>query len=295
MGDITRGAFIFTGAAAATGVAVGVVAQRNAPGGTGGPEAPPKASLRATRLDGDVPLAPDDEAWDDADEEKIPLLAQQAAAPFLEQAGLDEVRVAALRGANHLGVRVRFDCDDPRDLPGLAGFGDAIAMQLPLRGTAAPPVTMGAPGQPVHIIRWTSVWQRDVDRGFSEVEAIYPNAVRDVSPQDILPPRTARLYSPGLEVGNPMSRRVRKWPVEEAFAEGFGSLTPLVTRVSARAEGRHSDGRWSVVIAAPLDRAPTGDSLAAVGAVPLAFAIWVGAQGNRGSRKHYTDWVQCTL
>ena len=82
--------------------------------------------------------------------------------------------------------------------------------------------------------------------------------------------------------------------MEEAFAEGFGTLTPLPDQ-RARAGARHENDHWSVVLAAPLDRRPSGDVISDQPGVPMAFALWIGADDNRGSRKHYTDWIHCTL
>jgi hypothetical protein len=289
MGEITRGALIFTGAAAATGVGVGVLAQKYSP-----PEPPQKAApVPVPRIDGAISLSADDPAWKDADRTTVAVVPQQLAPPILVTPALDEIKLAALYNDRELGVLVEFPSAEPQDLPGLAAFGDAVAMQLPL-AAGTPPITMGGLGQPVHILRWSAVWQRDVDRGRSRVETIYPNTVRDVSPESVLPPESAELYSPGRAVGNPMSALERKWPVEEVYAEGFGSVTPF-PRQRARAAGRHRDGRWSVVLAAPLDRRPHGDVLSDRTSVPVAFAVWIGSEGNRGSRTHYTDWVQCTL
>lgn len=289
MGEMTRGALIFTGAAAVTGVGVGVLAQKYSP------ETPQTAAAAVPipRIEGDIPLSADDAVWKDVDRTKVVVTPQQLAPPILEQPTLDEMEMAAVYNDREIGVLVRFACKEPQDLPGLGAFGDAVAMQLPL-APGTPPITMGGPGQPVHILRWSSVWQRDVDRGRSRVETIYPNTVRDVSPESVLPPETAALYSPGRAVGNPIAALERTWPVEEVFAEGFGSLTPLATQ-RARSAGRHSDGRWTVVLAAPLDRRPDGDLLTDRASVPIAFALWIGSAGNRGSRKHYSDWVECKL
>ncbi len=290
MRDITRGAFITTGATAAAGVGVGLLAERFAPGEV----IPLSTAVTALRIREDVSLDADGPGWRHAVPISVALAPQRIAPPFLEQASLDQMVVAAVHNDRELGVLMRFPCDVPRDLPGLGEFGDAVALQLPLRGQAPPPIAMGGPGLPVHILRWSSVWQRDADRGRSGVETVYPNVVRDVSPEVVLPRESAELYSPGLAVGNAASALERRQPVEEGIAEGFGSLTPLRTP-KARAGGRHGDGHWTVVIAVPLDRTPDGDAIAPGATVPLAFAVWIGARDNRGSRKHFADWIQCTL
>lgn len=291
MGEMTRGALIFTAAAGAAGVGVGVLADRYGPQGP--PE--PRPGLVAGRTDREIPLDPDAEEWTSQEALTVPVLAQQIAPPTLADATLDDVELTAMHNVKELAVLVRFKCADREDLPGLGSYADAVAMQLPLvAGGKRPPITMGGPGQAVHIVRWSSIWQRDAERGRSRVETIYPNTVRDVSPESVLPAEAAGLYSPGRAVGNPVSALKRAWPVEEAFAEGFGTLTPLPEQ-RARAGGRHRDEHWNVVLAVPLDRRPSGDLISDQPQVPVAFALWVGAHGNRGSRKHYTDWIQCTL
>jgi hypothetical protein len=290
MGEMTRQAFVFTGAAAAAGVGLGFAFDKYGPGEV----IPRSTNLTALRIREEVSLDVDGPGWSNAEPISVALKPQQAAQPKLETPSLDEMVVAAVYNDRELGVLTRFPSNAPQDLAGLGQFGDAVALQLPLRGTAAPPITMGGPGQPVHILRWTSVWQRDVDRGRSHVEAVYPNVVRDVAPQTILPPKSAVLYSPGLAVRNTASVPKHEQPIEEAFAEGFGSITPLPSN-GARARGRHRDGHWEVVMTVPLKRAPHGDSIERGATVPIAFALWLGAAGNRGSRKHFADWVQCTL
>lgn len=289
MGEVTRGAFLTAAAAGATGVGVGFLAEKFGPPG---PE-PEQAPLIVPRVSGPLARTPDHRMWIEAAGVDVPVLAQQLVAPMLAEASLETVAVSALANDTELGVHMRFACDHPSDLPGLAGFGDAIAVQVPL-GPGVPPVAMGGAGQPVHIIRWSAVWQRDIDRGRSGVATIYPNVVRDVSPDSVLPPRTARLYTAGRAVGNPMSARSRTSALEEAVAEGIESLTPHPAP-TVQGSGVHRRDHWNVVMVMPLDRRPLGDDLSQRPAIPLACAVWIGEAGNRGSRKHYTNWLELRL
>jgi hypothetical protein len=154
---------------------------------------------------------------------------------------------------------------------------------------------MGAPGFPVHILQWRATWQRDIDSGgITGVDQIYPEVVHDVMPDDILPPATAQLYWVGREAGNPLSQVSRTTPVEEVVAEGFGSVTHL-SQQTAIGHGVHEDGGWRVVVAVPSARTGVGDPLAPGTSWPVAFAVWLGSEENRGGRKHYANWQTVVL
>jgi hypothetical protein len=183
----------------------------------------------------------------------------------------------------------------PNDVSGLARFQDAVAVMLPAAGPAEPPITMGAPGKPVHILQWRAGWQRDVELGRSQgVKDQFPNVIRDLDPGDILPAEAAVLYSPGRAVGNPMSAAMRTTPVEEVVAEGFGSTTTLAEQV-AGGTAVHDEGRWWVVISLPLARGRGLAQIAAGRSWPLAVAVWSGDARNRGGRKHYATWAPMTV
>jgi hypothetical protein len=154
---------------------------------------------------------------------------------------------------------------------------------------------MGAPGSPVHILQWRATWQRDIDSGGNTgVDQIYPAVVHDVMPDDVLPPNTAQLYWVGREAGNPLSQNVRSTPVEEVVAEGFGSVTHLASQ-TAVGHGLNEDGRWRVVIAIPSARTGVGEPLAPGTTWPIAFAVWLGSEENRGGRKHIANWQTLVL
>src|SRR3990172_3029845 len=94
-------------------------------------------------------------AWRAAQRVIVPLSAQQVAPPFLDRAGVDELRVSALHDGRELALRLEWDDRDLDDLDGIRRFHDAVAVQLPAKaGTTPPPITMGAPGAPVPILQW---------------------------------------------------------------------------------------------------------------------------------------------
>lgn len=286
MGKVTR--------RAALGAAGVVVAAAVGVRLSGDDEPPPLSDwLFAGRVDGPVPAEdPGDPRWSEG-EIRVPLVAQNVAPPGKPAPGVPDLAVSALHDGSELGLRLRWSCEEPHDHVGLGRYQDSAAVQLPVRDRARPPITMGGPGAPVHLLQWRAGWQRDADRGRTGVEGIYPRVVRDVDAEEVLG-RAGALFSPGLAVGNPMSVRAPRSPVEEAVAEGFGSVTHL-ERQRARGRGAWEDGGWRVALALPLDRRPDASPIPPGVAVPVAFAVWAGAAGDRGGRKQYADWINLQL
>ncbi len=251
----------------------------------------------AAFVDGEIPTTdPKSGTWGDAQPVLVPLVAQQIAQPYLEQAGVDEIEVRALHNGTEVALLLEWDDDSVDDLDGIRRYHDAVAVQLPTTGGAKPPpLTMGAPGTPVHILQWRATWQRDIDSGGNTgVDQIYPEVVHDVMPDDILPPETAQLYWVGREAGNPLSQNVRSTPVEEVIAEGFGSSTHAPNQ-AASGRGVNEDGRWKVVVSVPSAREGVGEALAPGTSWPVSFAVWLGSEENRGSRKQIGDWQTLVL
>jgi hypothetical protein len=290
-GGLTRRGALAVGATAVAGTALAATLGRFRP-------APPPelaTSMTAVRRDDGVPLDPADSAWSSVPGILVALSPQQAAPPILQEAAVDTLTVRAAHDGRELAFQLAWDDPDLDDLDGIGVFHDAVALQLPVAaGGQAPPITMGAPGAAVHILQWRGSWQRDMDAGRAGTEALYPHLVRDVTPDDILPPEAAVAYRPGLAVGNQLSAEARTSPVEELVAEGFGSATSLENGAS-RGAGVHEDGGWRVTIALPLDRGEAGAPIEPGSTWPVAFAVWLGSRDNRGGRKHFADWVQCDV
>jgi len=283
-GGVTAGAVVAAGAGVA-GIATAVERRKEAPVVTGAP-------IVARRHAGEIPLRdPGAAPWRDAERVLVPLVAQQLVPPYLDRTGVVELRARAAYNANQVALLVEWEDDEVDDLDGIRRYHDAVAVQLPARLGASPPaITMGAPGNPVHILQWRATWQRDLDSdGKTGVDQIYPEVVHDVMPDDVLPRQTAELYWVGRKAGNPLSQNFRTTPIEEVVAEGFGSVTHLRGQ-TASGHGVHEDGRWRVALSFPADRAGVGDPIAPGTSWPIAFAVWLGSQENRGGRKHYADW-----
>jgi len=254
------------------------------------------APIVARYVDGDLPVTdPQSATWDEADATLVPLAPQQLVQPYLETAGVGSLDAKALTNGAELALLLEWEDDSVDDLDGIRRYHDAVAVQLPTRAGTPPALTMGGPGTPVHVLQWRATWQRDIDSGGNTgVDQIYPEVVHDVMPDDVLPPETAELYWVGREAGNPLSQNIRSTPVEEIVAEGFGSTTHLPDQ-TARGHGSNDGGRWHVVVAVPTARTGVGEALAPGSTWPVAFAVWLGSDENRGARKHISQWQSLVL
>jgi hypothetical protein len=250
----------------------------------------PAEALVARFVGGDVPLDdPGSDVWNEAIEVPVRLVAQRVAPPFLDAAGLGVLHARALHNSRVVAFRLDWEDDSVDDLDGVRRYHDAVAVMLPTVPGAPPPITMGAKGQPVHIMQWRATWQRDID-GKTGVDQIYPNVVHDVMPDDVLPADAAADYWVGRKAGNPLSQVTRSTPVEQIVAEGFGTTTH-VPSTEAGGRGAHDGEGWRVAIAVPRTRSGIGAPLGGTGEWHVSFAVWLGDRGNRGGRKHYADWL----
>lgn len=268
-----------------------------------GPAAPaPKApEVIVTRLDA-VPALKDvfDPAWEKVPAAEVPLQPQQTAAPMLASSTIASITVQACRDNQRIAWRIAWPATQPATSVETGQFSDALALQFPMADGA--PFTMGGKGKPVRLLHWKALWQHDLDKGFQDVEDLYPNAWTDLYwftqskrlDQSYDNP-AARQYVPALAAGNPMARFDRKSPLEEIAAEGFGTATTLPDSPS-NARGAWKDGRWTVVVDRPLDaREALAERLQSAGGNLISFAVWDGSAGNRGGRKHYCNWIPLKL
>ncbi len=262
-------------------------------------EAQAAAPLQALYHPGRLPLLkPSDPAWQKATPVRVQLFPQQMVLPFLKASGIRRLTVRALYGDRELGFLLEWADTFANQEDTLARFHDACAVQLPCRAAKEPPpFTMGSRGRRVHIFQWRASWQADIERGGGyeqRVAASRPRIVRDIAPQTLLPATVARLWTPALAVGNPVSVAQPRTAVDEIVAEGYGTATS-VEPSRGRGWGEHRGRRWRVAVGLPLARRPVADPIRPGSTWPVAFAVWLGGRDNRGGRKHWAPWVDCHL
>lgn len=248
-------------------------------------------------------LDPLSAVWDDTPAAELKLQKQTIAMPMLEQTTVDNVRVQALTDGRLIAWRLEWK-DPTHDANVDSGrFSDAVALQFPLEPLA--PHTMGDHRHPVSILHWKALWQKDVDEHFQDVQDLHPNYWADLYwfaggtapqrvPDDFGDPRSHTWFV-AYQAGNPMADFERKLPVEELAAIGFGTLTPQAESLTT-GRGVWSDGSWHVVFVRPAQTSDAMDYQFWAGdRGSIGVAVWDGAGGNVGGRKHWTNWTDFTV
>ncbi len=244
----------------------------------------------------DDPLDP---FWNKIAPTEVALLPQQVAPPVLASGTIANLEVQAVKDDQRYVWRLSWEQERIADTSDVGEFSDAVAMQFPLSEGA--PYTMGGPKMPVRMLYWKAIWQKDVDEGFQDWAKTHPNSDADFYWfAEGEPPYTvdksfndpkSKQWLIAASAGNPMANFVRKSPIEEMTAHGFGSSTHISTTPS-RGRGTWQDGKWYVVLDRPI--ASSDPLIKRFNENPnqqlVAFAVWDGSADNRGGRKNITNW-----
>ena len=248
-----------------------------------------------------VPLDPKASVWGQARATDVPLTPQNIALPRLNEVSISTVRVRSLHDDEKVGFLLEWQ-DATRDARASHPdeFRDAAALLFSL-SPDLPNICMGAPGQLANLWHWKADWQEDIDKGFQDVVQAYPNFYKDVyagvsgtppyqAPQDFSS-ALAQSYFIGSSAGNPLSQFEKASPVEELVSAGFGTATHKAAQ-NVAGKGVWENGRWRVVLIRSLE---TNDAEAAPLAgrteVPLAVAVWNGANREVGARKQLSSFL----
>jgi len=255
--------------------------------------------LRSRFIDEPVPVTdPESGLWSRGTAQRIALEGQGVIIPLKQAAPGKEVRVRSVHDGKTIGFLLEWD-DPDRDEHTIKidSFRDACGVFMGAFPANPSLWTMGMPDSPVTILHWKADWQKDIDEGFQDLEVAFPNVdfefypplvgvVNPKIPDDY--PKEARERLPGWSVGNPISQPVKTTPVEKVRAVGPGTLKHLVTQ-NATGRGIWKGGRWKVALAKPLAAEDDEEIAVAPGSTySLAFTVWSGVDGDRGSRKLLT-------
>lgn len=240
-----------------------------------------------------VPLTdPNAPFWAQQPMVEVPMLPQNVTTPNNLQPAVSQLQVRAV----HDGFKIAFLLEWPDATMSLRNvvnqFADNVALELPVnpKPEALPAPMMGNLGGRVSILQWRSVFQNDLIAGEPTVRSLYPNALIDIYPDELLKASDARPYQGALGLDNPISRP-RGTPVIEQMAEGWGTLTDKPAQ-HGEGMGAWKEGKWQVVISHPLQTQDANDPPLTPGlATSVAFAVWDGGNHEVGARKAWANWV----
>jgi DMSO reductase family type II enzyme heme b subunit len=254
--------------------------------------------LNAVRIKGVGPILDvDSPEWKKARAISIPLQPQTVTTPTNPGPAVHELKVKAAHNGQWLAILIEWK--DPTKNDGhlvVDHFGDQVAVELPIKRDAAPVPSpmMGNPGGRVNILQWRAAFQHDLEHGGPTIKHLYPNALIDLYPDQVLRASDARPYTGALGVDNPISRP-KLSPVLDQMSEGWGSMT---VKPDQHADGRGiwEKGVWRVVITTPMaTESMNAPRLAPGDKTFAAFAVWDGGSREVGSRKAWSNWVPLTL
>jgi DMSO reductase family type II enzyme heme b subunit len=255
------------------------------------------ATIEAIRVDSTGPLLdPQAMYWMKAPAVTVALLPQTIVAPVQSQPAVQSLQVKAAHNGQWVGLLLQWADPTQSDRVVVDQFGDQIAIELPMRydPNALPSPMMGNPGGRVSVMQWRAAFQHDLAAGDPTTQGLYPNALIDSYPDQVLRATDARPYMGAVGLDNPISH-ARRSPVLDQMAEGWGSLTVKPVQ-DADGFGIWANGQWLVVISHPLWNGGDNDpNLGAGGTSAVAFAVWDGGNREVGSRKAWAPWVTLHL
>lgn len=238
---------------------------------------------------------PYDKVWDDAKVHAIPLneLYQPEITPV-------HVRVRALETDNELAILLEWDDNDENLINQKSEtFRDACAIQFSPNGEF-PFIGMGNSKKrtgediPVNIWHWKADWQQD-EGHYVELRHVYPGMHVDTYyfPKEV----QDKIYMSGRAVGNLFSQENRQSPVEDLNAISFGSLASQgEAGQNVGGKGVYFEGTWRVLFKRPLSSSEDKDVKFSKGsAIPISFALWNGARGDRNGQKAVSTWYKIKL
>lgn len=254
-------------------------------------------TIQAPRVPSTGPLLdPHALYWRDAAPVTVALLPQTIALPAHPTPATPQLQVRAAHNGQWFGLLIEWSDPTRSDRIVVDEFGDQIAIELPMRYDAAalPSPMMGNPGGRVAVMQWRAAFQHDLEAGEPTTHDLYPNALVDVYPDQVLRATDARPYQGAIGVDNPISH-ARRSAVLDQMAEGWGTMTVKPVQ-HADGRGVWEKGTWRVVITHPLWTGEDSDpDLRAGGASAVAFAVWEGGNREVGGRKAWAPWVTLQL
>lgn len=248
--------------------------------------------------------------WKAAKPVKVTMLPQIMATPRNPEPSVKELQVRAVHNGQWIAVLLEWKDATKNDRVGIDQFGDQVAVQLPVKfkkGDAMPSPTMGHRGARVDIWQWRAAFQRDLEleaprkpgaepQAVDQLREMYPHAMVDLYPDQVLSATDARPYTGALGLDNPVSHAKRS-PVLDQMAEGFGTMTVDPEDQDADGWGVWENGTWRVAISHPMTGAAgeSDISLAPGHESVIAFAVWDGAKREVGARKAWSSWIPLKL
>lgn len=277
-------------------------------------------TIPVKKIEGPIPMDGANPVWETVPGVIVPLSGQTITTPMHPNISVKSVMVKMATNGKDVGVWLNWGDQTKNETTiGPQDFRDQAAIQWPVSVSGAPPFQcMGQSGGTVNIWRWNAEWQKDLGRGVSgmwDVDNQYPSIAWDYYYEEpaggvTYPDRIGRSlgpFNPGIWSGNIMSDpALRVSSVEDLNANGFSTLTTqpnqdvygngLWEPYGSLKGGCCMGPTWRVVMKRSLGNSDPNDVQFKGGAsIPVAFAVWDGANLERDGMKGISTWFTAKM
>ncbi|MGQ0810478.1 MAG: ethylbenzene dehydrogenase-related protein [Nitrospiraceae bacterium] len=231
--------------------------------------------IRSHLIEGEVPLAPEDPAWNKIPPMTLPLSGQIITRPVWPEPTAKALMVRSLHNGTDLAFLLEWQDNTKNDRLTPGTFRDGVALGLPL-GDAPAFFCMGQLDHYINIWHWKADWQSDIDRRAARAGE-KPGGGGEVRRFEVIP------------------RRVSS--VEDLLGGGFSTLTTKDKQGRIQGKAAWKDGIWHVVMRRPLS---TEEQENEAKLVPgrmqtVSFAVWNGENKERNGQKAVAPWFQLAI
>jgi hypothetical protein len=230
-------------------------------------------AIRSYVVQGDLPNAADDAAWQKVPPITIPLSGQVITRPVWPEPTVRALTVRSIHNGTDIGFLLEWQDNTKNDRLTPGTFRDGVAIGLPL-GDAPAFFCMGQLDHYINIWHWKADWQSDIDRRAA---------------------RTSEKKEGGVRTFEVIPRRASS--VEDLIGGGFSTLTTKEKQGRVQGQGFWKDGVWHVVMWRPLrSEEQENEAKLVPGRVQaISFSVWNGENKERNGQKAVAPWFHLRL
>jgi hypothetical protein len=230
-------------------------------------------TIRSHVMQGDLPNAADDAAWQKVSPITIPLSGQVITRPVWPEPTVRALTVRSVHNGTDIAFLLEWQDNTKNDRLTPGTFRDGVAIGLPL-GDAPAFFCMGQLDHYINIWHWKADWQSDIDRRAA---------------------RTSEKKEGGVRTFEVIPRRVSS--VEDLIGGGFSTLTTKDKQGRVQGQAVWNDGVWHVVMRRPLvSEEQENEAKLVPGRIQtVSFAVWNGENKERNGQKAVAPWFQLLI
>ena len=230
-------------------------------------------AVRSYVVQGELPNAADDAAWQKVPPISIPLSGQVITRPVWPEPTVRALTVRSIHNGTDIAFLLEWQDNTKNDRLTPGTFRDGAAIGLPL-GDAPAFFCMGQLDHYINIWHWKADWQSDIDRRAA---------------------RTSEKKEGGVRTFEVIPRRASS--VEDLIGGGFSTLTTKEKQGRVQGQAFWKDGVWHVVMRRPLqsDEQENEAKLVPGRVQAISFSVWNGENKERNGQKAVAPWFHLRL